>query len=109
MFGFLMSAGAVAKAKAELEKKLKAGAEPAEAVAPSATPTLPQQLAVEPFIDKHEVAFRLGRTTRTVDSLMRRGFIPYYKVGYRVQFRWSEIQSHFAQTCRICRRTGGAK
>lgn len=80
-------------------------AQPVEAVAPSTAPTLPEQLAVEPFIDKHEVALRLGRTTRTVDNLMRRGFVPYYKVGYRVQFRWSEIQSHLAQTCRICRRS----
>lgn len=80
-------------------------AQPAEAVAPIVASTLPQQLAVEPFIDKHEVALRLGRTTRTVDNLMRRGFIPYYKVGYRVQFRWSEIQSHLAETCRICRRS----
>jgi excisionase family DNA binding protein len=59
--------------------------------------------AVEPFINKREVAKRLGNTTRTVDNMMRRGMIPYYKLGYRVAFRWSEIQSHLAQTCRICR------
>lgn len=72
---------------------------------PGDTSQTAAQLAVEPFIDKHEVALRLGRTTRTVDNLMRRGFVPYYKVGFRVQFRWSEIQSHLAQTCRICRRS----
>jgi excisionase family DNA binding protein len=49
------------------------------------------------------VAKRLGNTTRTVDNMMRRGMIPYYKLGYRVAFRWSEIQSHLAQTCRVCR------
>ena len=90
-------------------RQVSAPAQPPQPSAPTPAPgdvsQAAAQLAVEPFIDKHEVALRLGRTTRTVDNLMRRGFIPYYKVGYRVQFRWSEIQSHFAQTCRICRRS----
>jgi predicted DNA-binding transcriptional regulator AlpA len=60
-----------------------------------------ESLAVEPFINKPEVGRRLGRTTRSVNDLMRRGMIPYYKLGYRVAFRWSEIQSHLAQTCRV--------
>lgn len=66
-------------------------------------PNAEKDAAVEPFINKREVAKRLGNTTRTVDNMMRRGMIPYYKLGYRVAFRWSEIQSHLAQTCRICR------
>jgi excisionase family DNA binding protein len=66
-------------------------------------PSVEKETAVEPFINKREVAKRLGNTTRTVDNMMRRGMIPYYKLGYRVAFRWSEIQSHLAQTCRICR------
>ncbi len=70
---------------------------------PAPSPTLHAAVAVEPFINKREVAKRLGNTTRTVDNMMRRGMIPYYKFGYRVAFRWSEIQSHLAQTCRVCR------
>ena len=66
-----------------------------------AAPTLVE--AVEPFIKKPEVAKRLGRTVRTVDAMMRRGQIPYYKFGYSVAFRWSEITDHLAQTCRVCR------
>jgi len=58
-------------------------------------------LAVEPYINKKEVARRMGRTTRGVDKMMRRGQIPYYKWGYRCAFRWSEIQQHLAQTCRV--------
>jgi predicted DNA-binding transcriptional regulator AlpA len=65
----------------------------------------PTDTATEPYINKREVARRMGRTTRTVDNLMRRGLIPYYKLGYSVAFRWSEIQSHLAQTCRVCRRS----
>ena len=70
-------------------------------------PNAEKEIAVEPYINKREVAQRLGNTTRTVDNMMRRGMIPYYKLGYRVAFRWSEIQSHLAQTCRVCRRIGG--
>jgi hypothetical protein len=60
-----------------------------------------KEITVEPYIDKHEVARRLGNTTRTVDSMMRRGLIPYYKFGYRVAFRWSEIESHLVESCRV--------
>jgi len=63
------------------------------------------EIAVEPYINKREVGRRMGRTTRSVDNMMRRGMIPYYKLGYRVAFRWSEIQDHLAQTCRVCRRS----
>lgn len=68
-------------------------------------PRASDAIAVESYIDKHEVARRLGSTTRTVDSMMRRGLIPYYKLGYRVAFRWSEIQSHLVETCRVCPRS----
>ena len=68
---------------------------------PSVTPAADPP--VEPFIKKPEVAKRLGRTVRTVDAMMRRGQLPYYKFGYSVAFRWSEITEHLAQTCRVCR------
>ena len=67
---------------------------------PSA-PLTSGDLAVEPYINKKEVARRLGRTTRGVDKMMRRGLIPYYKFGFRVAYRWSEITHHLAQTCRV--------
>lgn len=73
----------------------------AEIPARSGSEAAPANIAVESYIDKHEVARRMGSTTRTVDSMMRRGLIPYYKLGYRVAFRWSEIQSHLVETCRV--------
>jgi predicted DNA-binding transcriptional regulator AlpA len=66
------------------------------------TPLIPAaDAAMEPYINKREVARRIGRTVRCVDNMMRRGMIPYYKLGYRVAFRWSEITNHLAQTCRV--------
>jgi len=55
----------------------------------------------EPFIKKAEVARRLQKTVRTVDNLMKRGILPYYKIGRSVTFKWSEIASQLAQTCRV--------
>ena len=64
-------------------------------------PVAASMIAVEPFISKKEVARRMGRTTRCISKMMKKGMIPYYKFGYRRAFRWSEIQSHLAQTCRV--------
>jgi hypothetical protein len=64
--------------------------------------TAPSELSVEPFINKREVARRMGRTTRGVELMMRRGIIPYYNFDWRCAFRWSEIQAHLAQTSRVC-------
>ena len=60
--------------------------------------------AVEPFIKKPEVAKRLNKTLRTVTNWMHRGILPYYKIGRSVVFKWSDVESHLAQSCRICRR-----
>jgi excisionase family DNA binding protein len=74
---------------------------PATAPGQSASEAAPGEAALEPYLDKHEVARRLGCTTRTVDNMMRRGMIPFYKLGYRVAFRWNEIQNHLAQMYRV--------
>lgn len=58
---------------------------------------------VEEFINKNEVARRLGKTLRTVDNWMQRGLLPYFKIGRSVSFKWSDVEKHLAQTCRVCR------
>jgi excisionase family DNA binding protein len=58
---------------------------------------------VEGFIDKVEVAKRLQKKLRTVDNWMQRGLLPYYKIGRSVSFKWSEVEAHLGQTCRVCR------
>jgi excisionase family DNA binding protein len=57
----------------------------------------------EGFIGKKEVARRLNKGMRTVDYWMERGILPYYKIGRSVEFKWSEVESHLAQTCRVAR------
>ena len=50
------------------------------------------------FISKAEVARRLGKTARTVEQWMRRGIIPYLKIGKgrraTVLFKWADIEVH---------------
>ncbi len=62
---------------------------------------------VEPFIGKGETARRLDCGVRTLDSWMRRGIVPFYKVSKRVMFRWSEVQAVLERNCRVDR--GGWK
>jgi excisionase family DNA binding protein len=71
-----------------------------EQIKPADSPEVPVS---EPFINKEEVARRLGKTLRTVDNWMSRGLLPYYKVGRSVVLKWSEVEAHLAHTCRICR------
>jgi excisionase family DNA binding protein len=59
----------------------------------------------EPFITKVEVAKRLNKKSRTVDNWMQRGLLPYYKIGRSVAFKWSEVETHLSQTCRVCLKT----
>ena len=67
--------------------------------------TTPPANAPEPYIDKVEVARRLGREVRTIDNWMRRGMIPYFKIGRSVNFKWSDVDAHMQANFRICRRT----
>ena len=50
------------------------------------------------FISKTEVARRLGKTARTIEHWMKRGVIPYLKLGKgrraTVLFKWTDIEAH---------------
>ncbi len=58
---------------------------------------------VEPFIDKVETSRRLDCGLRTLDSWMKRGLVPYYKVSKRVMFRWSEVLVALQAKCHVNR------
>ena len=58
---------------------------------------------VEAFIDKVETSRRLNCGLRTLDSWMKRGLVPYYKVSKRVMFRWSEVVTALQAKCHVNR------
>jgi len=66
-----------------------------------------QETKPEGFINKSEVARRLGKTTRTVDEWMRRGILPYYKPDRSVLFRWSDIKANIIEKFRVVRPSNG--
>jgi hypothetical protein len=63
--------------------------------------------ATEPFISKKETARRLDCGMRTLDTWMKRGIVPFYKISKKVAFKWSEIQLVLERNCRVDR--GGWK
>ena len=77
-----------------------------KATLPTARP-LPaiSDVVSEKYITKRDVARRLSKTVRTVDHWMRRGLLPYYKIGRTVSFKWSEVERHLGETCRVALRT----
>jgi excisionase family DNA binding protein len=40
---------------------------------------------------------------RTIDNWMKRGFIPYYKIGKAVRFRIEDVLAFLDRTCRVAR------
>ncbi len=60
-------------------------------------------VSFEPFINKPEVARRLGKRVRTVDNWMQQGLLPYYKIGRSVAFKWSEVEVQLRHVCRVGR------
>jgi len=55
----------------------------------------------EGYIDKRELARRLGRTVRSVDTYMAKGMVPFYKWGRTVAFKWSEVDAHIKAYYRV--------
>ena len=51
----------------------------------------------EEYISKTELGRRLGKPVRTIEYWMSRGWLPYYKIGQAVRFRWSEVQTRLTQ------------
>ena len=59
---------------------------------------------IELFINKLEVGRRTGMRPRTIDAWMKRGLLPYYKLGRSVRFKWSEVEAHLARTFLVARK-----
>jgi excisionase family DNA binding protein len=55
-----------------------------------------KQHALEEVIslNKQEVAKMLRVAPRTIDDWMKRGLLPYYKIGRTVRFKLREVQRH---------------
>ncbi len=54
----------------------------------------------EAYISKSELGRRLNKQERTITYWMQRGWLPYYKIGRTVRFKWSEVEASLGQTRR---------
>lgn len=55
------------------------------------------------YITKKEIAQRLRKTPRTVEAWMRRGYLPFLKIGRSVTFHWPTVQAHLVDKFQIGR------
>ena len=56
------------------------------------------------FLKKHQVADWLQVTTRTIDDYMKRGILPFYKLGRTVRFHQEDVETVLRRTCLVGRR-----
>lgn len=66
----------------------------------------PSPPAAEYFITTEEVARRLHKTPRTVQSYLRLGLIPYVKIGRSVLMSWPQVEAAIRERFTV---NGGAK
>jgi excisionase family DNA binding protein len=58
---------------------------------------------------KVEIAARLRKTPRTIDTWMADGRLPYYKIGRSVLFDWDDVQRHLNEYFHVSRFSTKAK
>jgi excisionase family DNA binding protein len=63
--------------------------------------------ASDDLLTRREVAGRLKKTPRTIDSYIRKGFLPAIKVGRSILFQWSEVEKHLAENFRFVHPNSG--
>lgn len=56
---------------------------------------------IELYISKEQVAQRLGMAARTIGVWSRKGHLPYYKVGGKTRYKWSEVEDVLRQKFRV--------
>ena len=81
-----MPFGQVAEIISDLVRTAEAQSEAKAKVLPTA--------AVADVINKKQLAQRLGIGLRTVDTWMKKRYVPYLKYGKVVRFRWGEVERY---------------
>ena len=54
------------------------------------------------YIGKTGVGQRLHRSTRTIEKWMKRGYLPYLRVGRSVLFHWPTVERHLNENYQQC-------
>ncbi len=57
------------------------------------------------LLTKSEVAAYAHCTTRCIDNWMRRGYLPYFKIGRTVRFKVADVEAYLSNHFRVARRS----
>ncbi len=57
------------------------------------------------LLTKSEVATYAQCTTRCIDNWMRRGYLPYFKIGRTVRFKVADVEAYLSNHFRVARRS----
>lgn len=58
---------------------------------------------IQPIVKKKEAAAYFGVTVRSIDNWMKRGYLPYYKIGYCVRIPMHDAESWLREKCLVRR------
>ena len=53
------------------------------------------------FINKRQLAQKLGMSPRTIEKKVSQGLIPCMKIGRTVRFDWETVKRELQETCSI--------
>jgi len=67
------------------------------------------RFASDRLLNKKQVAELLNVTPRCVDNWMKRGFLPYLKIGRSVRFNAGNLVRHLDDTALVARCAAGAR
>ena len=59
---------------------------------------------LQPMFTKKQAAEVFGVTVRTIESWMRHGYLPYFKIGYIVRIPMKDAESCLRERCYVRRR-----
>ena len=60
---------------------------------------------IEAVLTKQQAADHFQVTMRTIDNWMKKGYLPYYKIGHVVRIKMSEVEAMWNERCLVGRRT----
>jgi excisionase family DNA binding protein len=55
------------------------------------------------YLTKAEVAERFNRTARSIEQWMRKGYLPFLKIGGAVLFDWASVEQHLRENHQVIR------
>jgi excisionase family DNA binding protein len=96
--------GAVAEKKSKTESASRTGKKDESGAHRSDVPYLASEGQIpagEQLLDPKEVGKRLGLSPRTVSEMANAGRLPAYRIGIYLRFKWAEVETHLAATCKV--------